>query len=242
MTLLRRLSTVVAAVAVATCAAWSSPATAGADTSAVAINTKDGSSVFRLAFSVRKVMSDVVDQQNAAVAYSSCESCQTVAISIQVLLVASDPEVLEPTNLAIAINDACTLCQTLASAYQFVIGTGERLTLTGEGRQELQRIRKSLQELGKSGLSIDDIQTRTDALMDDLRHVLATQLVLKKPGPDQDEAPATSTTPNNAGLDQQGAQQQTEPSPTATTPSPESTTPTSPPAPEDSSSTTIPQQ
>jgi hypothetical protein len=35
------------------------------DNVAVAVNTKDGSSVFRLSFSVRRVMDGTVDQTNA---------------------------------------------------------------------------------------------------------------------------------------------------------------------------------
>ena len=55
----------------------------GGNTSAVAINTTDGSSVFKLAFAIKQVSGSVVDNQDAAVAYSSCDACQTVAISIQ---------------------------------------------------------------------------------------------------------------------------------------------------------------
>src|SRR5437763_2488324 len=70
----------------------------GGDTSAVAINTKDGSSVFKLAFAIHQVSGSVVDNQNAAVAYSSCTACQTVAISIQVLLISSDVSTFTPPN------------------------------------------------------------------------------------------------------------------------------------------------
>ena len=74
-------------------------AVASDDTAAVAVNTKDGSSVFRLAFSIKKVAGDVVDNANAAVAYSSCESCRTIALSIQIVLVTGDPETVTPENI-----------------------------------------------------------------------------------------------------------------------------------------------
>jgi putative peptide zinc metalloprotease protein len=204
-------------------------ATASQDTSAVAINTKDGSSVFRLAFSIRRVMGDVVDQQNAAVAYASCESCQTVAISIQVLLVMGDPEVVTPENLALAINQDCTLCQTLASAYQFVVGFGTKVMLTPEGRQQLEEIRRQLRELGRDDLPIEETQARTDTLMDSLRQVLDSDLVAKEPkggGSGQDTSPSSAAP----------ASQPEQPPPTTetspTTPeqtTPEQTTPTEPP-------------
>jgi hypothetical protein len=44
----------------------------GGDNAAVAINTKDGSSLFKFAFSIKKVLGEVVDNTNAAVAYASC--------------------------------------------------------------------------------------------------------------------------------------------------------------------------
>ena len=47
---------------------------AGGDNAAVAINTRDGSSLFRLAFKIRRVAGDIVDNQNAAVAYARCNS------------------------------------------------------------------------------------------------------------------------------------------------------------------------
>ena len=71
------------------------------DNAAVAINTTDNSSVFDLAFSIRDVMNGVVDQTNTAVAYASCNSCRSVAIAIQIVLVmgdvtSDDPDLLLP--------------------------------------------------------------------------------------------------------------------------------------------------
>ena len=219
----------------------------GQDQAAVAVNTKDGSSVFRLAFSVRRVMGDVVDQENVALAYASCESCQTVAISIQVLLVAGDPDVVNPTNLAIAINDMCTLCETLASAYQFVIGGDARLTLTPQGRRQVQEIGRGLRELGRQDLSIGEVQARVDALADDLREVLAEELVVKTRGDDKDDADRED------GEDGEGGEGSEEPAegeededeqpegPTTTAPPDTSTTPQEPdedrPAPSDQTTT-----
>ena len=72
----------------------------GGDNTAVAVNTKDGSSIFKVAFAIRHVMSDVVDQSNAAVAVSSCTDCQTVAVAIEIVLVESNASTVEPKNVA----------------------------------------------------------------------------------------------------------------------------------------------
>ena len=123
---MKRLTiTLAAALALfASTAAAPAPALAQ-DNAAIAINTEDGASVFELAFDVQRVMNGVVDQQNVAVAYASCADCQTVAIAIQIVLVMSDPTVITPENYAIALNEGCDTCATLASAYQFVFGAPE---------------------------------------------------------------------------------------------------------------------
>lgn len=151
---------------------------------AEAVNEKDGSSVIDVAFEVRRVSSGVVDQTNVAAAYSSCESCQTVAIAIQIVLVSGTTDTIAPVNVAVALNENCTTCQTLALAYQFVFGTGDVLEFTKEGRRMLRDIRKELESLGKSGLTVDEIRLRAEDLRLRIQDLLATQLV---PRDDDDE-------------------------------------------------------
>jgi putative peptide zinc metalloprotease protein len=192
----------------------------GGNTSAVAINTKDGSSVFRLAFMIRQVSGSVVDNQNAAVAYSSCTACQTVAISIQVLLISSDPTVFTPINEAIAINQNCTSCDTLAAAYQFAVGIGTRLKFTAAGRQQIADIRHQLEMLRNSGLSGPQIDAQVKTLMTQLATVLQTQLIgVNQPaGQANGASTEAATTP--------GGSSSTTPTTTTTTPPPSSTSTT----------------
>jgi putative peptide zinc metalloprotease protein len=211
------------------------------DNAAVAVNTKDGSSVFKLAFSIKKTLQPVVESQNAAVAYSSCENCQTVAIAIEVVLIMGDATTVSPENVAIAINENCTACETLASAYQFVLGTGGVVRLTKEGRMQINAIRKALRELGKGGLSIEEIQARVAVLYGRLKQVFTTQLELVEPkdiagetdGDGQDGG--GSAEPDASDTPQAGTTPDATQTPTPT-PSPEATptptaTPTTSPAP-----------
>lgn len=155
-----------------------SPAAAQGDTTSVAINTKDGFEVFRLAFQVRRATQDVVDTGNAAVAYASCTDCQTIALAIQVVLISGyDSSQVSPENLAIAINESCNLCDTLASAYQFVLTAEGNLRFTAAGNQALAEIRRALLDLRDSGLTGAEIQAKVDALMERLAQVLSTELV-----------------------------------------------------------------
>ena len=153
------------------------------DTAAVAINTRDGSTVFRVAFMIFPNPRDVVDNTNIAFAFSSCEACKTIAVSFQVVLVTGDPSVVTPENFAIAINFECTDCQTLASAYQWVLSTGGQVTFTPEGREEIAQIRKELRLLMSTAesLTVFEIQEQIDALALRLAEVLANELVVLGP-------------------------------------------------------------
>jgi putative peptide zinc metalloprotease protein len=170
---------------------------------AVAVNDKDGSSVFDVAFQIRRVSSGVVDHTNAAVAYASCEACQTVAIAIQIVLVSGTADTITPTNLAIALNEQCTTCQTMALAYQYVFGTGDVIGLTPEGRRRLKEIRKAVRELARSELSLDEINARLPELTDQIADVLATEVVVRGPlhegtgdQEDGDQSAEEETTPD----------------------------------------------
>ena len=201
------------------------------DTAAVAINTKDGSSLFRLAFSIQRAAGAVVDNQNAAVAYASCSDCQTVAISIQVVFAIGDANVVTTENYAIAVNQQCTMCETLASAYQFVFGTGGPVHFTAEGNQAIAQLRREFQQLRQESenLTIAEIQARVDALLDRLYEVLKTELVKAGDAPpprtnEQGTQQGTATTPTSPG---ETTPTTTETTPTATTETtPTETTPT----------------
>ena len=195
------------------------PAHAQGDTTAVAVNTRDGADVFRLAFSIRRVMSETVDTSNAAVAVASCTDCQTVAIALQVVLIFSDPDVVTPENLALALNVECSLCDTLASAYQLVLTTGGPVHLTAEGNRSLADIRRRLLELRDAGLSGPELQEQVDLLYEELRTVIATQLV--------PAAPPSSTTASSSSTSSSTTTTSTTADATTTTTTTEATTTTS---------------
>lgn len=205
---------------------------AGGDNSAVAVNTKDGSSVFKLAFAIDQVASSSVTNQNAAVAYASCNSCQTVAISIQILLISGSPTTFTPTNVAVAVNQNCTLCDTLAVAYQFTVGYNTQLKFTNIGRQQIADIRQQLQALGNSGLTGSQIDAKVNALMTQLGSVLQTQLVpVNGPASAQNPRGSPPSATTSTG---------TTSTPTTTSTTPTSTAPTTTSVPTTTTTTTTP--
>ncbi len=145
---------------------------------AIAINTQDNSSLFQFAFAVRHVLGDTVDEENGAAAYSSCESCQTTAIAIEIVLDESTTTTnMSPQNVAVSVNDNCTLCDTFATAYQFVISTGGPVEFTKQGQHELHDIREEIKSWGVHHLSNEQIKALLPGVIDRLQQVLATQLV-----------------------------------------------------------------
>jgi len=174
------------------------PAFARADNAAIAVNTKDGSTVFKVAFAIRHVMGDVVDETNAAVAYNSCSECAAVAIAFEIVLVEGSPSVVSPQNLSIAINENCTTCVAVAEAYQFVLGgdTGP-VHFDDDGNRMLAAIRKELHSLKKGDLTLEELQRRLDAMSAQIADVLANHLVAA--GPPKEKPPEAPTTTSTVG-------------------------------------------
>ena len=211
-------------------------ATTEGDNVAVAVNTQDDSSIFEFSFSIQRVMRDVVDNDNAAIAIASCNRCQTVAIAIQVVLIFSDPSTVTTDNLAVALNIECNLCQTLASAYQYALTTGGPVHFTSEGNKAINELKRQIEDLEGQDLSIFDIQAALDSLVGQLFAIVDSELVAAGDSgspPDEDVAdddtsapitgtPTTEPTPEPAASP--------EPSPTSTT------TPAPSPSPSPSSS------
>jgi putative peptide zinc metalloprotease protein len=217
----KRFAAVLATFFVAAGFASATPPTAAAqDSTAVAVNLKDGAEVLKFAFKVVRVNRDVVDQTNAAVAYASCEACRTIAVAFQIVLVMSDPEIVTPENIALALNFECESCETLASAYQFVFSVPPGFRFSSDASREIAEIRQALRELIRSGLPIEEIQAEIDALADQLRDVIRSEIDRFEaegapPGDDEDEE-----------VDEDTDLEEGETTPTETTEEPSETTET----------------
>jgi putative peptide zinc metalloprotease protein len=195
------------------------------DNAAIAVNTKDGTTVFKVAFAIRHVMSDVVDETNAAVAYNSCNDCAAVAIAFEIVLVEGNPSVVTPQNISIAFNESCTNCVAVAEAYQFVLGgdTGP-VHFDDEGNRILAAIRRELHSLKKEDLTLEELQARLDSMSAQIADVLANHLV-PAGAPKKARSQTTTTT--------------TEETPTTSTPTTEETTTTTTPTPTTTTTTGV---
>jgi putative peptide zinc metalloprotease protein len=175
----------------------------------------------RMAFRVLRVNRDVVDQGNAAVAVNSCEGCQSLAISFQIVLVFSDPSVVTPTNLALAMNIDCIDCAAVAEAYQWVLGTNGNVHFTAEGNTALKDIRAAIRDLMYSDLSLEEIQARLDELALQIEQVLANELVASGPPGTSAEVTTTAEAVPPTGTSPEPASEQTGEASPQPPPSPE---------------------
>jgi putative peptide zinc metalloprotease protein len=170
------------------------------DNAAVAINTKNDSSRFRFAYDLERESGDVVDNENVAFAYASCERCRTTAIAVQIVLVSSSPSTVTPKNFAVALNENCSLCETFASSFQFVVGVeDESVRFTKEGKTELHRILTAFRDLKRETYTLPEFHARTGALADEIRTVLRTQLAPKAEGGDDPDVDVDEETDGMSG-------------------------------------------
>jgi putative peptide zinc metalloprotease protein len=197
---MKRIALILAAVLCGLTLAAINPASARAqDNAAVAINTKDGTSIFRVAFKIARVNKEIVDNSNAAAAWATCTECQAIAAAFQIVLIFSDPDVVTPSNIALAINWECEACVAFASAYQWVLTTDGPVHFTPEGNQLLAEVRKKLHELAQMDeLTLEQLVAELEALAEIIRTVLDNEMVSAgppaEPPPAPEPPPATTET------------------------------------------------
>jgi putative peptide zinc metalloprotease protein len=84
----------------------------------MAIATKDGSTVYDVAFALVYADQDTVLNKNEAYAFASCKDCTAVAVSFQVVLIVGNAHVIAPQNISAAVGYNCLRCVTAALAIQ----------------------------------------------------------------------------------------------------------------------------
>ncbi len=92
------------------------------DSQALAVNTTSGGVKYDVAYSLVTVTGgNPVTETNSAYAMANCQSCTTVAVSFQVVLVVGQSRIIAPINAAGALNGNCPACITTAIADQIVV-------------------------------------------------------------------------------------------------------------------------
>jgi putative peptide zinc metalloprotease protein len=118
----------------------------------------------------------IVADENTALARASCTDCRTVAVAVQLVVIDGTVSEFVPLNAAVALNEACTRCETYAYARQEIITVDGGFALSGAGRDAVQRIEDDIDAVAASGESFADIGTELDALTVDLVGVVQSDV------------------------------------------------------------------
>ena len=146
------------------------------ESSAVAEAAAPGAHLARSSLDLVFAPGGRVRATNFAVAHSSCDGCRSVAASVQVVVVRDKGTDVDAGNAALAFNEACTSCESLADAHQVVLVVGPRTTLAGWVQQAEVRLRAELADLVASDLPLAELQLRIDALAGQLLDVAQAAL------------------------------------------------------------------
>jgi hypothetical protein len=146
------------------------------DSSAVAEASVPGTHLSRSSLDLVFAGGRWLHATNFAVAHSTCDGCRSVAASIQVVVVRGTDKSVDAGNAALALNEGCTSCESLADAHQVVLLVGPRTTLAGWVHETEMRLRAELADLVASDLPLAELQVRIDALADRLQDAAQSAL------------------------------------------------------------------
>ncbi|HEX6421198.1 MAG TPA: hypothetical protein VFZ77_22040 [Acidimicrobiales bacterium] len=177
----RRLGRCIGAVGVVLALGWGTVAPADAHDRSVASHVRvtvrhDGQDKARAGLRVDRTHARTVTALNSAEATARCDDCRAVALSFQVVLADRGPAEVAADNAAIAHNEACQRCETVAVAYQFVVVSPARAHVTPTGHARLADVRAELHRLAHGGGTAEDIAAAAGALAAEVADVLATEL------------------------------------------------------------------
>src|SRR5438874_3037964 len=170
------------------------------------VNTTDSNLMVGGQVQLNTIDSSVVEPANAAVAYSSCNNCQTLAVALQINLMESKVTTFQPENLALAVNYQCFHCTTIADAIQYNIDVHEGDDGSpGRAKHLVKEMNRQLATASHAS-SLAQAETEVDAVLQEFQD-LAASLSIRRDEDDRDTraapsvpSPATpATSPVTAG-------------------------------------------
>ncbi|MGA9746670.1 MAG: hypothetical protein WBQ50_04365, partial [Nocardioides sp.] len=165
------------------------------DNQALAANTTDGTVQYDVALAMVWVRDgeDALNT-NEAFAFASCNTCASVAVAFQVVMVIGDNDVAVPQNLAGAVNYDCVNCLSYALARQLFITLDG--PLSEEAMRQLDDIWEQIQAFGAgiTGVPLDDLDDRLDDFEAQILAVIETDQPGTVPKPSATASPSASPT------------------------------------------------
>lgn len=167
------------------------------DNQALAVNTEDGSVQYDVAIAMVWVEGgDAALNANEAYAFASCDTCATVAVAFQVVMVIGDNDTIAPQNIAAAVNYDCANCLTYALAQQLVVTLDG--PLSDEAMAQLEEVWTQLAEFaqGIGSVPLDDLDDRLDEFEEQILQIIEAD----QPGTvptSPSSSPTSSTSPSS---------------------------------------------
>jgi hypothetical protein len=103
-------------------------------------NDRDGRFRARGSAELDRIRGDEVSPNNIAEAHARCTDCQTIAVAVQVALYRRGASMVAPVNRAVAVNEDCTRCVTVARAIQYVIPVDDFREVPREVNELVRRV------------------------------------------------------------------------------------------------------
>ena len=208
----------------------------------MAVATRNGSSVYDVAFALVTATTNTVLNSNEAYAFASCTGCTAVAVSFQVVLIIGNAQVIEPKNVSAAVAYDCIRCVTAAIAVQLDISLPA--APQGSTAAQLDALWKQVLAYGQhiTSSSLTEVHTQLQQYEQQIEQILqplvASSTASPSPSPDATSTGETGTpsasaseSPASSGPSSQPSSSpsgidSTTPEPTGTTtPQPTSGTP-----------------
>ena len=158
------------------------------------MNRTDGRLRVRGKVQLNRITGPVVEPVNFAFAYTSCTDCQGIAVALQVNLVSRDVRQITPQNAAVALNEQCTRCQTVAHAIQYVYGVDDPAEVPGEAIDLIRELNRELREIHSNRhMTLAEAEARVNAVVARFRQfpLILNEARDEKETPDGAPAPLT---------------------------------------------------
>jgi hypothetical protein len=158
-------------------------------------NWIDNDLAIKASIELNRITKKRAEPINFARAYSSCAGCRTIAVALQINLIERGTREVSPWNAAVAINERCFRCLTIALAYQFSISVDDPKATPKDVRDLVKEMDRELRAISNDrSIDVLDAANRLDAVIARY-HALTAWLVRQRETAEEATTPDASSAP-----------------------------------------------
>jgi hypothetical protein len=130
------------------------------------VNRTDGRMRIKGRIQLTHTESDTATPYNEAYATGSCTNCQTFAVALQIALISRTATTIAPVNQAVALNDHCSHCLTVALAYQYVVQVDDPEEVPDDVAELVRSMQREMQDIAHDrSQTLTEAETRLDGVI-----------------------------------------------------------------------------